>query len=69
MVRGFVFLMAVLDWYPRKVLLWHVSISIVVLSCDQALEGAIAVYGAVKIMKTDQGFPLIHTNENRHIPT
>ncbi len=55
MARGFVYLVAVLDWYSRKVLSWRVSITMDVHFCVEALEEAIAVYGPPEIMNTDQG--------------
>ena len=55
MARGFVYLVAVLDWYSRKVLSWRVSITMDVHFCVEALEEAIAIYGAPEIMNTDQG--------------
>jgi putative transposase len=55
MARGFVYLVAVLDWYSRKVLSWRVSITMDVHFCLEALEEAIALYGAPEIMNTDQG--------------
>jgi len=55
MARGFVYLVAVLDWYSRKVLSWHVSITMDVHSCLEALEEAIALHGSPEIMNTDQG--------------
>jgi len=55
MARGFVYLVAVPDWYSRKVLSWRVSITMDVHFCLEALEEAIALYGPPEIMNTDQG--------------
>ena len=55
MARGFVYLVAVLDWHSRKVLSWQVSITMDVHFCLEAVEEAIARYGAPEIMNTDQG--------------
>ena len=55
MARGFVYLVAVLDWYSRKVLSWRVSITMDVHFCLEALDEAIAVHGSPEIMNTDQG--------------
>ncbi len=55
MARGFAYVVAVLDWYCRKVLSWRVSITMDVHFCPEALEGAIAIYGPPEIMNTDQG--------------
>ena len=55
MARGFVYLVAVLDWYSRKVLSWRVSITMDVHCCLEALDEAIALHGSPEIMNTDQG--------------
>ena len=55
MARGFVYLVAVLDWHSRKVLSWKVSITMDVDFCLEAVEEAIARYGVPEIMNTDQG--------------
>jgi putative transposase len=55
MARGFVYLVAVMDWYSRKVLSWRVSITMDVHFCIEALAEAIARYGAPEFMNTDQG--------------
>ncbi len=55
MARGFVYLVAVLDWYSRKVLSWRVSITMDVHFCLEALEEAIDVHGVPDIVNTDQG--------------
>jgi len=55
MARGFVYLVAVLDWTSRKVLSWRVSITMDVHFCIEALEEAINVHGVPEIVNTDQG--------------
>ena len=55
MKRGFVYLVAILDWATRKVLAHRVSISMTVDFCLEALEEAIAKYGRPQIFNTDQG--------------
>jgi putative transposase len=55
MARGFVYLVAVMDWFSRKVLSWRVSNSMTADFCVEALEEAIAKYGAPQIFNTDQG--------------
>ena len=55
MARGFVYLVAVLDWYSRKVLSWRVSITMDVHFCLEALEEAIDVHGVPEIVNTDPG--------------
>ena len=55
MKRGFVYLVAILDWATRKVLAHRVSISMTTDFCVEAQEEAIANYGAPEIFNTDQG--------------
>ena len=55
MARGFLYLVAVMDWYSRKVLSWRVSNTMDDDFCVEALEAAIADYGAPEIFNTDQG--------------
>ncbi len=46
MAKGFVYVMAIMDWYSRKVLSWRVSNSMDTDFCVEALEEAINRYGA-----------------------
>ncbi len=55
MARGFVYLVAVLDWYSRKVLSWKVSITMDVDFCLEAVEEATAHCGIPEIMNADRG--------------
>lgn len=55
MARGFVYLVAVMDWYSRKVLAWRLSITMDVEFCVSAMQDAIARYGVPEIVNTDQG--------------
>ncbi len=55
MRRGFVFLVAIMDWATRKVLAHRVSTSMTPDFCVEALEEAIAKYGPPEIFNTDQG--------------
>jgi len=55
MARGFVYLVAVMDWFSRKVLSWRISNSMTADFCVEALEEAIAKYGSPEIFNTDQG--------------
>ena len=55
MSRGFVYLAAVLDWATRRVLAWRLSISMNTDFCIEAVEEAVAKYGAPEIFNTDQG--------------
>ena len=53
--KGFVYLVAVMDWYSRKVLSWEVSASMEDSFCVSALERALRLYPAPEIFNTDQG--------------
>jgi putative transposase len=55
MARGFVYLIAVIDWYSRRVLSWRISNSMTAEFCVEALEETIARYGTPEIFNTDQG--------------
>ncbi|MGH2375042.1 MAG: IS3 family transposase [bacterium] len=55
MARGFVFLVAVMDWAARKVLTWRVSPTLTSDFCVAALEEALARFGRPEIFNTDQG--------------
>ena len=51
---GFLYLVAVMDWYSRYVLSWRLSNSMDVDFCMEALEDAF-VFGKPEIFNTDQG--------------
>ena len=55
MKRGFVYLVAVLDWASRKVLAWQLSNTLTADFCVEALETAFDRYGVPEIVNTDQG--------------
>ena len=55
MERGFLYLVAIIDWYSRMVLAWRLSTTLSTEPCVEALEDAIATYGAPEIFNTDQG--------------
>jgi len=52
---GFVYLVAVMDWYSRYVLSWKLSNTLDAGFCIEALEDAILYYGKPDIFNTDQG--------------
>ena len=52
MRRGFLYLVAVMDWSTRKVLSWRVSNTMDVEFCIEALEEALARFGRPDIFKT-----------------
>ena len=55
MRRGFLYLVAVVDWSTRKVLSWRVSNTMDVEFCIEALEEALALFRRPDIFNTDQG--------------
>jgi putative transposase len=55
MRRGFLYLVAVMDWATRKVLSWRLSNSMDAEFCIAAVEEALARHGAPEIFNTDQG--------------
>jgi len=55
MERGFLYLVAIMDWYSRKVLAWRLSNTLEADFCVAALKKALATYGPPEIFNTDQG--------------
>jgi len=55
MRRGFMYLFAIMDWATRRILCWRLSNSLSADFCVDAMEEAIARYGAPLISNTDQG--------------
>ena len=54
MARGFLYLVAIIDWYSRYVLSWRLSNTLEVGFCVEALEEALSK-GRPEIFNTDQG--------------
>ncbi len=55
LAHGFVYLVAVIDWYSRKVLSWRLSNTLETGFCVDCLEQALQAYGKPEIFNTDQG--------------
>ena len=55
MRKGFMYLIAIMDWHSRKVLSWRLSNTMDTDFCVSALEEALEKYGKPKIFNTDQG--------------
>ena len=55
LARGFMYLVAIMDWHSRRVLAWRVSNTLDTDFCIDALEEALARYGKPEIFNTDQG--------------
>ena len=55
MRKGFLYLVAIMDWHSRKVLSWRLSNTMETDFCVAALEEALEKYGIPDIFNTDQG--------------
>jgi putative transposase len=55
MAHGFAYLVAIIDWYSRRVLAWRLSNTLNTDFCIQALEEALGNFGEPGIFNTDQG--------------
>ena len=55
MRRGFLYLVAIMDWHTRKVLAWRISNTLEADFCVEALNEAIHRFGHAGIMNTDHG--------------
>jgi putative transposase len=55
MQRGFMYLIAIMDWATRKVLSWRLSNTLDTRFCVEALKEALFKYGAPEMFNTDQG--------------
>ena len=55
LAHGFAYLVAVIDWYSRKVLSWRISNTLDTAFCVDCLEEALQRYGNPEIFNTDQG--------------
>lgn len=55
METGWAYLVAIIDWYSRRVLSWRVSNTLDTRFCVEALEEAFERFGKPEIFNTDQG--------------
>jgi putative transposase len=55
LARGFAYLVAIIDWYSRKILSWRLSNNMDALFCIDCLEDALRTYGKPDIFNSDQG--------------
>ena len=53
--QGFCYLVAIIDWYSRKILSWRISNSMGASFCIEALQEALENHGKPEIFNTDQG--------------
>ena len=55
LTHGFAYLVAIIDWYSRKVLSWRISNSMEAVFCVDCLEDALRTHGKPEIFNSDQG--------------
>lgn len=55
LARGFAYLVAIIDWYSRRVLGWRISNSMEAAFCVDCLEEALRTHGKPEIFNSDQG--------------
>jgi putative transposase len=55
LAKGFAYLVAIIDWYSRRVLSWRISNSMEASFCVDCLEDALSLYGKPDIFNSDQG--------------
>jgi len=53
--KGFAYLVAIIDWYSRRVLAWRLSNTLEAVFCVDCLEEALQHYDVPEIFNTDQG--------------
>ena len=61
MYRGWLYLVAVMDWFSRYVLSWEISVTLEPAFCVSVLEEALS-FGSPKIFNTDQGSQFTSTD-------
>jgi putative transposase len=61
MAHGFLYLMAILDLFSRKMLAWRLSNTLTPDFCVEALEEALAKFGSPEIFNTDHDLSLEST--------
>jgi len=54
LAHGFAYLVAIIDWYSRRVLSWRISNSMEAAFCVDCLEDALRLYGKPEIFNSDQ---------------
>jgi putative transposase len=55
LAHGFAYLVAIIDWYSRRVLSWRISNSMEAQFCVDCLEEALRIHGKPEIFNSDQG--------------
>jgi putative transposase len=62
LARGFIYLVAIMDWHSRAVLAWRISNTLHADFCVDALEDALRRFGRPEIFNTDQGSQFTSTD-------
>jgi putative transposase len=65
LAKGFVYLVAVMDWFRRRVLAWRLSTGMDTGFCVEALQEALDRHGSPEIFNSDQGVQF--TSAFRHV--
>ncbi len=55
LAHGFAYLVAIIDWYSRRVLSWRISNTLEALFCVDCLEDALRTHKKPEIFNSDQG--------------
>jgi len=55
LAHGFAYLVAIIDWYSRRVLSWRISNSMETVFCVDCLEEALRTHGKPEMFNSDQG--------------
>jgi putative transposase len=55
LAKGFAYLVAIIDWYSRKVLSWRISNSMEAVFCVDCLDDALRIHGTPEVFNSDQG--------------
>ena len=55
LASGFAYLVAIIDWYSRKVLSWRISNTMEAVFCVDCLEDALREHGNPEVFNSDQG--------------
>ena len=53
--QGFAYLVAIIDWYSRRVLSWRISNTMEAVFCVDCLQDALRVHGKPEVFNSDQG--------------
>lgn len=67
LARGFAYLVAIIDWYSRKVLSWRISNSMDASFCVDCLEDALRLHGKQEVFNRDQGSQSGFNRSSQHL--